>query len=146
MGSYSRTYAERHHTYLQFSMRESVHTRFHNFRHHHHNSSSSSSSVNQHLQAGISYCVDFSTKRLCLLCRCDQSPSDYFSLIPRFCGRSSSISLGAHRTTPFAANSALRGKGVTSAHTPPLFRLRVEPLLRKLLAATYCKRVDLLLT
>ena len=78
---------------LEFSTREFAHTRFRNFR------------ViiiiitllnllqkTRSLHIGISLCADFSTKRLYRRWRCDQSPSDRFSLVPRCCSRSRSSS------------------------------------------------------
>ena len=49
---------------------------------------------------------------------------------------------GAHRTTPFAANSALRGK-VRSAHAPSLFELRFEPVSKVLRRYMYCQEANL---
>ena len=50
---------------------------------------------------------------------------------------------GAHRMTPFAANSALCRKG-SSVHAPSLFELRFEPVSKVLRHSTYCQEANLL--
>ena len=110
----SCTYAVIPHTYLGvLHMRICSHA-ISGFSCHHHHYYSSSSSVNPLSPNRNKFlCADFSTEHLYCRRRCDQSPSDHFSFVPRCCSRSWSSSRCTLNDT-ICCQLSMRGRlGVT---------------------------------